>query len=51
MDAAIFADAGVDTVNFGPTGAGAHAAVEWVDMASVADCALVLEEAARTLCG
>jgi acetylornithine deacetylase len=35
MDAAIFADAGADTINFGPTGAGAHAAVEWVDLASV----------------
>lgn len=51
MDAAIFADAGMETVNYGPTGTGAHADVEWVDMASVADCALVLEEAARTYCG
>lgn len=42
MDAAIFADAGADTVDYGPEGAGAHAAVEWVDLASVERCARVL---------
>src|SRR5690606_35384817 len=30
MDAAIFADAGSVTVDYGPTGSGAHAAEEWV---------------------
>jgi acetylornithine deacetylase len=35
MDAAIFDRAGVSTVNFGSTGAGAHEAVEWVDLDSV----------------
>ncbi|HSJ26427.1 MAG TPA: M20/M25/M40 family metallo-hydrolase [Longimicrobiales bacterium] len=51
MDAAVFAAAGVETVNYGPAGAGAHAAVEWVDLASVASCAEVLEAAARRYCG
>lgn len=47
MDAAIFADAGVATVNYGPTGAGAHAAVEWVELDSVVNCARILEQAVR----
>jgi acetylornithine deacetylase len=48
MDAALFAAAGIPTVNYGPDGAGAHEAVEWVDIDSVAQCAAVLAEAART---
>jgi acetylornithine deacetylase len=51
MDAAIFADAGVAAVNYGPSGGGAHAAVEWVDLDSVARCAQVLEAAAVRFCG
>ena len=51
MDAAIFAAAGVPTVNYGPAGAGAHAAVEWVDVDSVVTCARVLVEAARRFTG
>lgn len=47
MDAAIFADAGMATVDYGPTGTGAHAAVEWVEVESVVRCARVLEAAAR----
>lgn len=47
MDAAVFAAAGADTVNYGPTGAGAHAAVEWVNLESVARCANVLVAAAE----
>ena len=47
MDSAIFADAGIPSVNYGPTGAGAHESVEWVDAASVVSCALVLVETAR----
>jgi acetylornithine deacetylase len=47
MDAAIFADAGADTVNYGPSGAGAHAAVEWVDLESVVRCARVLAHSAE----
>jgi acetylornithine deacetylase len=50
MDAALFAAAGADTVDYGPSGAGAHAAEEWVDLDSVAVCARVLEEAARRYC-
>lgn len=42
MDAAVFAEAGADTVDYGPAGAGGHAAVEWVDLESVAQCARVL---------
>ncbi len=34
-DAALIAAAGVPTVLFGPAGEGAHAAVEWVDLASL----------------
>ena len=47
MDAALFAAAGIPTVNYGPAGAGAHEAVEWVDLESVVTCARVLAEAAR----
>jgi acetylornithine deacetylase len=50
MDAALFAAAGIPTVNFGPGGAGAHEAVEWVDLDSVVSCAEVLAEAARRFC-
>jgi acetylornithine deacetylase len=34
-DAALIAEAGIPTVLFGPAGEGAHAAVEWVDLASL----------------
>jgi acetylornithine deacetylase len=47
MDAALFAAAGIPTVNYGPAGAGAHEAVEWVDLDSVTRCAQVLVETAR----
>jgi acetylornithine deacetylase/succinyl-diaminopimelate desuccinylase-like protein len=47
MDAALFAAAGIPTVNFGPGGAGAHEAVEWVELESVVQCAKVLVETAR----
>jgi acetylornithine deacetylase len=47
MDAAIFAAAGIPTVNYGPAGAGAHETVEWVDVTSVATCSRVLADAAR----
>lgn len=38
MDAALFGDHEIPTVVLGPAGAGAHARVEWVDLASVARC-------------
>ena len=47
MDAAIFAQAGIPTVNYGHGGAGAHEAVEWADAESTVRCARVLTEAAR----
>ncbi len=50
MDAALFAAAGIPTANYGPSGAGAHEAVEWVDLDSVVACARILVEAARRFC-
>ncbi|UCC49814.1 MAG: ArgE/DapE family deacylase [Gemmatimonadota bacterium] len=46
-DAAIFDAAGIPTLNYGPGGAGAHGAVEWVDLDSVISCAHLLAEVAR----
>ena len=50
MDSALLSAAGVETVVFGPTGAGAHAAVEWVDLESVFQTADVLAATARHYC-
>ena len=50
MDAALFAAAGIPAVNYGPDGAGAHEAVEWVDLDSVVAVARVLTETARGFC-
>jgi len=50
MDAALFHAVGIPTVNYGPGGAGAHEAVEWVDLDSVVSCARVLAETARRFC-
>ena len=50
-DAALFADAGMETVLLGPIGFGLHSAEEWVDLASVVDLAYVLAEAAQMYCG
>ena len=51
MDAALLQAAGVETVVFGPTGAGAHADEEWVDLRSVVELAEILVAAAREYCG
>lgn len=51
MDAALFAAAGMETVNYGASGSGAHEAVEWGEIDSVVDCAAVLAETARRYCG
>jgi len=40
----------VSTVIYGPTGAGAHEAVEWVSLASVVHTARILVDAARRFC-
>ena len=50
MDAALLQAAGVETVVFGPAGAGAHADVEWVDVESVIQLAEILAETARDYC-
>jgi len=50
-DAAILADAGIDTVLIGPKGYGLHSAEEWVDLQSIADLAHVLAQTALDYCG
>ncbi|HSK10297.1 MAG TPA: ArgE/DapE family deacylase, partial [Vicinamibacterales bacterium] len=51
MDAALLAEAGVETVVMGPIGAGEHSAEEWVDLESVVSMAGVLAAAAVAYCG
>jgi len=50
-DCALLSAAGIPTVMFGPDGDGAHAAVEWVDLASVEACTRVLAATIRDFCG
>ena len=50
MDAALTQAAGIPTVVFGPSGGGAHAPEEWVDLGSVELCVDALAAAARELC-
>lgn len=50
MDSALLAEAGVDTVVYGPAGAGAHAAEEWVEVESVVRLAEVLAGTAVRYC-
>jgi acetylornithine deacetylase len=49
-DAALLAAAGAETLLVGPTGAGAHAAEEWVDLQSLEDLAGILADAASAYC-
>ena len=49
-DSAVFAAAGIPTVVFGPGGEGAHAQVEWVDLADLGRCKDVYVAVARELC-
>jgi len=49
-DSALLASAGIPTVLFGPVGEGAHAEVEWVDLASVERCADVYLAVAAEHC-
>lgn len=51
MDSALLAAAGVETVVVGPTGAGAHATEEWVDVDSLLLLAEILARAALLYCG
>jgi acetylornithine deacetylase len=50
MDSALLAAAGIPTVIFGPGGEGAHAIVEWSDLAQVEQCAAILAEVAADFC-
>jgi acetylornithine deacetylase len=50
MDAAFIAAAGIPTVVFGPTGEGAHAVQEHVELESVDQVAAVVLETARRFC-
>lgn len=50
MDSAFLASAGIPTVIFGPDGEGAHADVEWVDLASAVKAANALLAIAREFC-
>ena len=50
-DAALLAQAGIPTVIFGPSGSGAHAVVEYVDVPSVVTCAQVLAQTIVDFCG
>jgi acetylornithine deacetylase len=50
-DSALFAAAGIPTVVYGPAGEGAHAAVEWVDVASAERCADLYAALALEFCG
>ncbi len=50
MDAALLAEAGVETVVMGPVGAGEHSAEEWVDVESVVQMAEVLARTAMDYC-
>jgi acetylornithine deacetylase len=49
-DAALLGAVGIPTVLYGPTGAGAHAIEEWVELASLARCADVYLATARAVC-
>jgi acetylornithine deacetylase len=49
-DAAFVAAAGIPTVMFGPSGAGAHADVEWVSIADVHAVMRILVDTASSVC-
>ena len=51
MDAALLGAAGIETVAFGPVGAGAHEVEEWVDLDSCGQLAEILARAAIAYCG
>ena len=50
-DAAILSEAGIPSLLLGPSGAGAHAAEEWVDLESVHKCAEIYLQTAMEFCG
>lgn len=50
-DGALLVAAGIPTVIYGPSGAGGHSAVEYVEIRSIVDCAQVLAQTIATFCG
>jgi acetylornithine deacetylase len=50
LDSAILGRAGIPTVIFGPGGAGAHAAVEYVELEDVFTCAAAIAQATADWC-
>lgn len=50
-DAALLAEAGMETVLIGPVGQGLHSVDEWVDLQSVLDLTHILAETAVLYCG
>jgi acetylornithine deacetylase len=50
MDMALSNAMGIPTVAFGPSGEGAHADVEWVDLASLEQCVQVYLRTAELIC-
>jgi len=51
LDAALLADAGIPSIVFGPSGAGAHGTDEWVDLDSLVICARVYGQVMESFCG
>jgi acetylornithine deacetylase len=49
-DAASLSEVGIPSVLFGPTGAGAHAVEEWVDLPSVQHCAAIYLRVIEAFC-
>ena len=49
-DCAILSSVGIPSLLFGPSGEGAHAAVEWVDLASVEQCVSIYLETIKAFC-
>jgi acetylornithine deacetylase len=50
-DSALLAGAGIPTVLFGPSGEGAHAVVEWVDLPAAERCLEIYVAVAEEFCG
>ncbi|HSR53742.1 MAG TPA: ArgE/DapE family deacylase [Acidobacteriota bacterium] len=50
MDSALLSAAGVETVVFGPSGAGAHSDNEWVDLDSVHSLSAILAQTTAAYC-
>jgi acetylornithine deacetylase len=50
-DAALLSSVGIPSVLIGPSGGGAHADEEWVDLSSVRTCAEIYLATAKEFCG